>query len=111
MKNLQVAPLRARTRRCARRSGGEALGADVGVDVDVAVADLVDVAAQLWPVVAAGDVDGARQRPPPEPRPSEPVFVSVADRRAPPSVDGLRVGVADRRRLEGGRFVADEAAG
>ena len=60
MKNLQVAPLRARTRRCARRSGGEALG----VDVDVAVADLVDVAAQLWPVVAAGDVDGARQRPP-----------------------------------------------
>ena len=60
MKNLQAAPLRARTRRFARRSGGEALG----VDVDVAVADLVDVAAQLWPVVAAGDVDGARQRPP-----------------------------------------------
>ena len=63
MKNLQVAPLRARTRRCARRSGGEALGADI----DVAVADLVDVAVQLWPVVAAGDVDGARQRPPGQP--------------------------------------------
>ena len=56
--NLRAAPLRARTRRFARRSGGEALG----VDVDVAVADLLDVAAQLWPVVAAGDVDGARRR-------------------------------------------------
>jgi hypothetical protein len=36
-------------------SGGEALE----VDVDVAAADLLDVAAQLRPVDALGDVDGA----------------------------------------------------